>query len=115
MRAEGARQLDHATLEAMRERARQVIMGPLPMWRDLGDVIRGGTIIDGTGKAPFTGDVAIFDGRIAGVGGKQGPTRLEIDARRPTGQKIWKALSSEALCRRWSAPNTPTPSAPVTS
>ncbi len=28
-------------------------------------VIRGGTIVDGTGKASFTGDVAIADGRIA--------------------------------------------------
>ena len=36
-------------------------------------VIRGGTIVDGTGKAAFTGDVAIAGGRIAAVGGKQGP------------------------------------------
>ena len=43
-------------------------------------VIRGGTIIDGTGKAAFSGDVAIADGRIAAVGGKQGPARREIDA-----------------------------------
>ena len=43
-------------------------------------VIRGGTIIDGTGKASFTGDVAIADGRIAAVGGKQGQARREIDA-----------------------------------
>ena len=43
-------------------------------------VIRGGTIIDGTGKASFTGDVAIADGRIAGVGGKQAPGKREIDA-----------------------------------
>ena len=43
-------------------------------------VIRGGTIIDGTGKAPFTGDVAIAGGRIAAVGGKQGPGKREIDA-----------------------------------
>src|SRR5438034_1343408 len=43
-------------------------------------VIRGGTIIDGTGKAAFTGDVAITGGRIAAVGGKQGPARREIDA-----------------------------------
>ncbi len=43
-------------------------------------VIRGGTIVDGTGKASFTGDVAIADGRIAAVGGKQGPGRREIDA-----------------------------------
>ena len=43
-------------------------------------VIRGGTIVDGTGKASFTGDVAIADGRIAGVGGKQPPGKREIDA-----------------------------------
>src|ERR1700741_2085911 len=43
-------------------------------------VIRGGTIIDGTGKAPFTGDVAIAGGRIAAVGGKQGPGKREVDA-----------------------------------
>ena len=43
-------------------------------------VIRGGTIMDGTGKAAFSGDVAIADGRIAAVGGKQGPARREIDA-----------------------------------
>ena len=42
-------------------------------------VIRGGTIIDGSGKAAFTGDVAIAEGRIAGVGGKQGPARREIE------------------------------------
>jgi N-acyl-D-aspartate/D-glutamate deacylase len=43
-------------------------------------VIRGGTIVDGTGKAPFAGDVAIAGGRIAGVGGKAGPGKREIDA-----------------------------------
>src|ERR1700752_3620269 len=43
-------------------------------------VIRGGTIIDGTGKAAFSGDVAIADGKITAVGGKQGPARREIDA-----------------------------------
>jgi N-acyl-D-aspartate/D-glutamate deacylase len=43
-------------------------------------VIRGGTIIDGTGKSAFTGDVAIADGRIVGVGGRQGPARRDIDA-----------------------------------
>ncbi len=32
-------------------------------------VIRGGTIVDGTGNASFTGDVSIADGRIAAVGG----------------------------------------------
>jgi N-acyl-D-aspartate/D-glutamate deacylase len=43
-------------------------------------VIRGGTIVDGTGKAAFTGDVAIADGKISAVGGKQGPARRDIDA-----------------------------------
>jgi N-acyl-D-amino-acid deacylase len=43
-------------------------------------VIRGGTIIDGTGKPPFSGDLAIEGARIAGVGGRQGPARREIDA-----------------------------------
>jgi hypothetical protein len=43
-------------------------------------VIRGGTIIDGTGRAAFTGDVAITGGRIAAVGGKAGPALREIDA-----------------------------------
>jgi N-acyl-D-aspartate/D-glutamate deacylase len=43
-------------------------------------VIRGGRIIDGTGKAAFSGDIAITGDRIAAVGGKQGPGRREIDA-----------------------------------
>ena len=43
-------------------------------------VIRGGKIADGTGKAAFSGDMAITDGRIAAVGGKQGPAKRDIDA-----------------------------------
>ncbi len=43
-------------------------------------VIRGGTIVDGTGKAPTTGDVAIQGERIVAVGGKQGPAKRDIDA-----------------------------------
>jgi N-acyl-D-aspartate/D-glutamate deacylase len=43
-------------------------------------VIRGGGIVDGTGKASFTGDVAIDGDRIVQVGGKAGPGRREIDA-----------------------------------
>jgi N-acyl-D-aspartate/D-glutamate deacylase len=43
-------------------------------------VIRGGTIVDGTGQAAFTGDVTIAEGRLATVGGKAGPARREIDA-----------------------------------
>ncbi len=43
-------------------------------------VIRGGTIVDGSGKPGFTGDVALEAGRIAHVGGKAGPGKREIDA-----------------------------------
>lgn len=43
-------------------------------------VIRGGTIVDGNGDAPYTGDVAIDGGKIVEVGGKAGPGTREIDA-----------------------------------
>jgi N-acyl-D-amino-acid deacylase len=43
-------------------------------------VIRGGTIIDGTGNPAFSGDVAIAGERIVEVGGRLGPGRREIDA-----------------------------------
>jgi N-acyl-D-aspartate/D-glutamate deacylase len=43
-------------------------------------VIRGGTIIDGTGRTAFTGDLAIEEGRIAAVGGKAGPAKRNIVA-----------------------------------
>ena len=44
-------------------------------------VIRGGTIVDGSGGAPRRGDVAVSDGRIAAVGEVAGRGREEIDAR----------------------------------
>ncbi|MBV7255783.1 D-aminoacylase [Pacificimonas sp. WHA3] len=44
-------------------------------------VIRGGTIVDGNGGAPFTGDVAINGQRIAAVGDVTAEGRTEIDAR----------------------------------
>jgi len=34
-------------------------------------VIRGGTIVDGTGQPAFTGDIAVDGGRIAVVGEKR--------------------------------------------
>src|SRR5947208_3453894 len=43
-------------------------------------VIRGGKIVDGTGKAAFHGDVAVDNGRITSVGEKAGAGRREIDA-----------------------------------
>jgi N-acyl-D-aspartate/D-glutamate deacylase len=44
-------------------------------------VIRGGTVVDGTGQAPVEADVAVKDGRIAAVGRIAGSGAEEIDAR----------------------------------
>ena len=43
-------------------------------------VIRGGTIVDGTGGQSFQGDVAIDGGLISAVGKIDGKGREEIDA-----------------------------------
>jgi N-acyl-D-aspartate/D-glutamate deacylase len=43
-------------------------------------VIRGGTIVDGTGAAARTGDVAIDGDRLTQVGGRAGAGKREIDA-----------------------------------
>ncbi|MCU0890288.1 MAG: amidohydrolase family protein [Sandarakinorhabdus sp.] len=43
-------------------------------------VIRHGTIIDGSGGAPFAGDVAVKDGCVASVGAVAGAGVEEIDA-----------------------------------
>jgi len=43
-------------------------------------VIRGGTVVDGTGMRPFTADVAIADGRVARVGRVAETGAREIDA-----------------------------------
>ncbi|MDO9458511.1 MAG: amidohydrolase family protein [Alphaproteobacteria bacterium] len=43
-------------------------------------VIRGGTIIDGTGRDRFTGDVAIDNGTVTAVGTVSGKGKKEIDA-----------------------------------
>jgi N-acyl-D-aspartate/D-glutamate deacylase len=43
-------------------------------------VIRNGTLIDGTGAEPRTGDVALQDGRIAAVGQVSGTAARTIDA-----------------------------------
>lgn len=45
-------------------------------------VVRNGTIVDGSGRSPYEGDVAIVDGRIVAVGRSLADTgREEIDAR----------------------------------
>ena len=43
-------------------------------------VIRGGTIVDGTGAPPFRGDVAVDGDRIVSVGEDAGQARREVDA-----------------------------------
>ena len=43
-------------------------------------VIRGGTVVDGTGAPARTADVAITDGRVVEVGPVDGAGRREIDA-----------------------------------
>jgi N-acyl-D-aspartate/D-glutamate deacylase len=44
-------------------------------------VIRGGTVVDGTGSEPFEADVGVKDGRIASVGKVPGAGAEEIDAK----------------------------------
>jgi N-acyl-D-aspartate/D-glutamate deacylase len=44
-------------------------------------ILRGGTIVDGTGAAPFQADVAVQDGKIAAVGHDLGDASRVIDAR----------------------------------
>jgi N-acyl-D-aspartate/D-glutamate deacylase len=43
-------------------------------------VISGGTVVDGTGRAPVSADVAIADGRVVEIGGDVGPARRVLDA-----------------------------------
>jgi N-acyl-D-aspartate/D-glutamate deacylase len=44
-------------------------------------VVKGGIIVDGTGKKAYPGDVAIQDGRIAAVGKVTGEAKRTIDAK----------------------------------
>ncbi len=44
-------------------------------------ILRGGTLVDGTGAAPIEADVAVSDGKIAAVGHDLGAARREVDAR----------------------------------
>ncbi len=44
-------------------------------------VIRNATIVDGTGRDAYAGDLAVKDGRIAAVGAVEGGGSREIDAR----------------------------------
>ena len=43
-------------------------------------IIRGGSIVDGSGAEPYEGDIAITDGRIVAVGSVEGAAAEVIDA-----------------------------------
>lgn len=43
-------------------------------------IVKGGTVVDGTGAAPFTADVAVSDGVIVEIGQLDGVARQTIDA-----------------------------------
>lgn len=44
-------------------------------------IVRGGTVVDGTGSAPFVADVGIREGRIAAIGKVEGTAKEVIDAK----------------------------------
>ena len=48
--------------------------------------ITNGTIVDGTGKPRYQGDIAIQDGKIAAIGQVDGEARKTIDAK---GAIVW--------------------------
>src|SRR5215470_15003296 len=59
--------------------------GRRPVQEDAGEpmhdlVIRGGTIVDGTGAAPRPGDVAVDDGRVTEVGRVDADAAQTLDA-----------------------------------
>ena len=77
----------------------------MPTTHDL--VIRNGTIGDGTGAEPITGDVAIADGRIAAVGDVDGaadgivpdlcaPPSDEADVATPALRALVNVVANEA-------------------
>src|SRR3546814_12470781 len=51
------------------------------MSREFSLVIRGATVVDGTGEKPFEADIGIVGDRIAAVGRVAGAGSEEIDAR----------------------------------
>ena len=61
-------------------------------------IIRNGTIVDGTGDPPFTGDIAIKDGLIAQVGEVRGDAAR---GNRRGGQDRHSRLRRHSHALRW--------------
>ena len=53
--------------------------------------ITGGTIIDGTGKPGFVGDLGIKDGRVVTMGKAEGPATATIDAKGKVA-RVWRSV-----------------------
>ena len=43
-------------------------------------VVRGGTVVDGSGMPRYRADVAVKDGRVAAIGRISSPARWSVDA-----------------------------------
>lgn len=56
------------------------VLGPCAQGQTFDLVIRHGRVVDGTGNPAYFADVAVKDGRIAGIGRIAGEARTEIDA-----------------------------------
>ena len=67
-------------------------------------VIRGGRVIDGTGRAEFKADIAIQGNRIAEVGDVKEKGTREVDAE---GKLVTPALSTFIRISTPSSPGTP--------
>ena len=63
-------------------------------------VIRGGTIVDGTGGAPREGDVAIDGGRIAAVGRGRGARRARRSTRAASSSRPASSTSTRTTTAR---------------
>ncbi|GDY76080.1 hypothetical protein SAV31267_055650 [Streptomyces avermitilis] len=78
----------------------------------LDHVIRGATVVDGTGAPAYTADVGIRDGRIAAVGTVTEPARAGEDA---AGLVLAPASSTRTPTTTPSCSGTPTRPRPSTT
>ena len=57
-------------------------------------VIKGGTVVDGTGKPGYEADVAVTDGRVTEIGGKlDGDRTLDASGHVVTRWSTWPGLA----------------------